>query len=741
MLATREESLTMNTRIKKLLEAHHSLEHTNYRVTKNLTVLPNDRSALEPVIIRKAKALALLLDETQTVILQNELIVGLRTIYGPLETGQNVFGSYDFELPVQPATNHCLRYFPQYLTDLERKQLESVGLNEGYAIAHIPFGSQRVLAHGYGGLQNMARQRIKNLMESPDTPDISSKTAFLQAVRIVFEAATRFVVRYGQEAERLAHSAPNTHRKEELLQIAATCKWIATQPPRNFYEALQLFWFTCLIHKMEEQACLPIGRFDQDLFSFYLRDLENECITPDTALELLECLWIKFNIESDLTTDTCENITLSGQDAQGHDVTNDLTYLCLNASLDLRLPDPKINVRFHQSSPHRLWQTCCEIVKEGIGGLPNFFNDDANIPSLIKAGIPLSDARLYSCDGCQELIIPGKGDFYPTFSSVDFLDTLLQVLHQPHPYKTFQAFMTAYETQLSQAIKQAVAIANRKDMMMAKFSPVPFLSATLDCCLEQARDKTTGGTRYNFTGCLGRAFSNTANSLAVIKKLVFDEHLYELKTLTTALKNNWEGYEHMRLFAVNRVPKYGNDDDYVDALAITIADHFIREVPTYQNPRGGRFYPGLFTFHHVTRGGLLPASPDGRRAGDGVASHISPVAGTDLNGPTAVLNSALKICQLQPSEGAALGVRFHPSALQGDTGTQNLMAFTKTFMERGGLSLQFNVVDSKTLRTAQQYPERHQNLIVRVWGFSAYFVTLTKQYQEDVIARTEHGFH
>ncbi len=492
---------------------------------------------------------------------------------------------------------------------------------------------------------------------------------------------------------------------------------------------------------MEEQACLPIGRFDQDLFPFYLHDLEKKCITSDTALELLECLWIKFNIESDLTTDTCENITLSGQDAQGHDVTNDLTYLCLTASLELRLPDPKINVRFHRASPRRLWQTCCEIVKEGIGGFPNFFNDDANIPSLMKAGIPLSDARLYSCDGCQELIIPGKGDFYPTFSSVDFLDTLLQVLHQPRSYKTFQAFMTAYKTQLSQAIKQAVAIANRKDMMMAKFSPVPFLSATLEGCLEQARDKTSGGTRYNYTGCLGRAFSNTANALAVIKKLVFDEHLYELQTLTTALTNNWEGYERLRLFAVNRVPKYGNDDDYVDALAVTIADHFIQEVPTYQNPRGGHFYPGLFTFHHVTRGGLLPASPDGRREGDGVASHISPVAGTDLNGPTAVLNSALKICQLQPSEGAALGVRFHPSALQGDTGTQNLMAFTKTFMERGGLSLQFNVVDSKTLRTAQQYPERYQNLIVRVWGFSAYFVTLTKQYQEDVIARTEHGFH
>ncbi len=731
----------MNKRIQKLLHAHHSLVHTTYREVKDLTVLRDEQIELEPVVIRKAKALALLLDETQAVILENELIVGLRTIYGSLESGQNVLGSYDFELPVQPATNHCLRYFPHYLTKTECEELQSVGLSEGYAIAHIPFGSQRILTLGYQGLQDVARQHLQDLDEVSETPEVLSKKAFLHAIIIVFDGATRFVLRHAREAERLSHIAPSRQRQAELQQIAAICQWLAIHPPRTFHEALQLFWFTCLIHKMEEQACLPIGRFDQDLNPFYQHDLETGRLTQDTALELLECLWIKFNVESDQTTDTCENITLSGQDAQGHDVTNDLTYLCLRASRELRLPDPKINVRFHRHSPDRLWQTCCEIVKEGIGGFPNFLNDDANIPSLVKAGIPLGDARLYSCDGCQELIIPSKGDFYTTFSSVDFLDTLLQVIHQPHHYVTFNDFMVEYKTQLSTALKHAVTVANRKDLMMAKLSPVPFLSATLEGCLEKAMDKTAGGTHYNFTGCLGRAFSNTVNSLAVIKKTVFDEHLYELTTLTTALMKNWDGYERLRLFAVNRVPKYGNDDDYVDALAVEIAEHFIQEVPMYQNPRGGHFYPGLFTFHHVTRGGLLSASPDGRRAGDGVASHISPVAGTDLNGPTAVLNSALKICHLHPSEGAALGIRFHPSALQGETGTQNLMAFTKTFIEGGGLSLQFNVVDSKTLRSAQQYPERYQNLIVRVWGFSAYFVTLTKQYQEDVIARTEHGFH
>jgi formate C-acetyltransferase len=675
------------------------------------------------------------------VILDDELIVGLRTIYGPLKSDQNVFGLYNNEQPVIPATNLGLKCFPHYLTEIEYDELTRAGLSEGYAIAHIPFGVHRVLTLGYNGLLNEARQRLKALMESPESPDTHTKTAFLKAVIIVFEAATQFILKHAVKAERLSQITKNLQRQQELQTIASICRWVASYPPRTFYEALQLFWFTYLINKMEAQSCLPIGRFDQDLISFYRQDLDRGRLTQEEGLELLECLWIKLNIESDLTTDTCENITLSGQDMHGRDVTNDLTYLCLKVSLELRLPDPKINVRFHQHSPDRLWRKCCKIVKEGIGGFPSFFSDDTNIPLLVKAGIPVTDARLYSCDGCQELIVPGKGDFYTIFSSVDFLDTLIRVLHQPRHYDSFNEFMIAYKTRLSQTIKEAVSIANAKDTMMAKLSPVPFLSATLEGCLEQAKDKTAGGTVYNFTGCLGRAFSNAANALAVIKKLVFDECLYEMNTLTTALRHNWKGYERLRLFAVNRVPKYGNDDDYVDALAVEIADHFIQQVPQYQNPRGGQFYPGIFTFGHVVLGNSLPATPDGRRDGDSVALHISPVTGTDLSGPTAVLNSALKICRLQPTEGAALGVRFHPSALQGENGTQNLMAFTKSFMNQGGISLQFNVIDSKTLLAAQRNPDQYRNLLVRVWGFSAYFVTLTTKYQDDIIARTEHGFH
>lgn len=690
----------------------------------------------EPLVVRKARALALLLDETAAAILKDEVIVGLRTVYGQLRANENVFGGFDYELPVKPATAHRLTYYPHYLTDEERAAAQREGIREGAVTSHVPFGCARVLRFGYGGLLAEAQQTIQGL---PAASSRSTKLAFLQGVEIVLQATSRFVLRHAQAADRLAEATGDLRRREELQTIADGCRWIAVHPPRSFQEALQLFWFTCLVHKAENQACLPIGRFDQDLYPFYQQDVAAGRLTPAAALELLQCLWIKLNMESDLTTDTCENVTLGGQDAQGRDVTNDLTYLCLDATDRLRLPDPKINVRFHAGSPPALWTRCCELVKAGMGGVPCFYNDAAFIAGLERVGLPLADARLYCSDGCQEAIIPGKGDFYTTFTGINFLTALLHVLHTPQEAPTFPAFLAAYKAAVTASVQQVVAEGNRRDVALARYSPVPFLSATLERCLVSATDKTGGGTRYNLTGCLGQAFINAVNSLAAIKKLVYEDSVLSLPELRDCLAADWVGHERLRQLAVNRVPKYGNDDDYVDALAVEIADHFIHEVLTHVNPRGGRYYPGIFTFHQVTKGKAIGASPDGRRAGAPVTSHLSPAVGTDLHGPTAVINSAAKICRLQPPEGAALGIRFHPTALQGADGTENLRAFIQAFMAAGGLEVQFNVVDAETLRKAQQAPEAYRNLIVRVWGFSAYFVTLTKDYQEDIIARTAHG--
>ena len=726
----------MNERVKRLKDAHNNLLHTRYRETRHLTVLDDEASRSEPVVVRKAKALALLLDATPPIIMEDELIVGLRTIYAPLEGARNVVGS-DYELPVKPATSHCLAYFPHYLNEEELAEILRLGIREGQATGHVPFGTAKVLKLGYGGIRDQALQALERLEAEP--PTNRERNCFLRAITIVMDAASRFASKHADEAERLAGDASEPARREELRRIAQACRWVSSNPPRTFHEALQLFWFTVLIVKAEDQICIPIGRFDQDLIPYYRRDVEGNGLTREEALELLECLWIKLNIEDDLTTDTCENITLSGQEANGDDVTNELTYLCLEASMDLGLTDPKINVRFHGGSPPELWNMCLRLVKTGMGGFPAFYNDEAIIPNFMKTGIPLSDARLYSCDGCQEVIVPGKGDFYPTFTSVDLLGSVLNVLGRSDKFRNFGELMEGYKRELSAAVKGAVEDGNTRDSALARFSPVPFLSSTLEGCVENGLDKTQGGTVYNYTACLGRPFANAVNSLAALKKLVYDDGVVSPSLLRDALAKDWEGHERLRQLALNRVPKYGNDDDYVDSVAVEVAGSFFEEVLKYRNPRGGRYYPGIFTFQHMAIGKKVGATPDGRRAGDAASSHASPAVGTDLSGPTAVVNSALKICKLGPPEGTALDVRFHPSAIQGEAGTMNLQSFIKTYMEQGGIEIQFNVVDSETLRKAQLHPENYKDLIVRVWGFSAYFVTLTKDYQDNVIARTEHG--
>jgi pyruvate-formate lyase len=287
-------------------------------------------------------------------------------------------------------------------------------------------------------------------------------------------------------------------------------------------------------------------------------------------------------------------------------------------------------------------------------------------------------------------------------------------------------------------VQAAVDEGNTRDRGLAVYSPVPFLSCTLEGCLEKAVDKTAGGCSYNWTGCNGQAFAAAVNSLAAIRKMVYDEKLVTLSELRETLGDDW-GDERLRQFALNRVPKWGNDDDYVDEIAVRVAGHFIDEVLRHRNPRGGPYYPGIFTFHHVSRGIRSSASPDGRHAGDPVSTHLSPVAGTDKAGPTFAVNSALKVYALRPPEGTALDLRFHPTALMGEEGLAKLESLVKTFMRRGGTVVQFNVVDSETLRDAQANPEQYRSLLVRVWGFSAYFTTLTKEYQDEIIARTMHG--
>jgi len=734
-------------RVEKFLEAHRELSHTEYRTVRELSIWDHGADPAEPIVVRKAMAFRLLLDEAPTVIMDNELIVGLRTLYGALGEGENVFGG-TYMLPVKPATMHSKRFYPRYLTDDEAASAMGMGVAEGDFTSHVPFGTEKALGLGLRGLKEQAAARLADLRGDVD------KAAFLKAVLTSLDAVTEFIRRHADEALRLRDVTGDETRRRELKKIADVCLWVSTEPPRTFREALQLFWFLCVAMAAESQSCIPIGRFDQDLYPYLERDLDAGETTLAEAQTLLECLWIKLNFESDLTTDTCRNITLAGQTADGLDAANTLTYMCLDASHRLRLADPKLNVRFHGGSPARLLRKCVEMVKDGLGGFPAFYNDEAIIEGLTGMGVPLESARLYSCDGCQEIILPGKGDFYPVHTGVDLLACVQRTLGVPPylvepggpeppeteiiDYPSFEAFMDAYLGNLDAMVAAAVEDGNMRDMGLAMYSPVPFLSSTLEGCIENAVDKTAGGCTYNWTGCNGQAFAAAVNSLAAVKRMVYDEKLVPLDGLRETLMDDWRD-ERLRQYALNRVPKWGNDDDYVDEIAVRVAGHFIDEVLRHRNPRGGPYYPGIFTFHHVSRGIRSSASPDGRHAGDPVSTHLSPVAGTDKAGPTLAVNSALKVYALHPPEGTAMDLRFHPTALMGGDGLEKLEGFVRAFMGGGGTVVQFNVVDSETLRDAQANPEQYRSLLVRVWGFSAYFTTLTREYQDEIIARTMHG--
>jgi formate C-acetyltransferase len=732
----------LNPRTKNLRTSLLNLEHSKYRDTKKLSLHDKGDFSEESLIVRKALALGLLLKESNAVIMNDELIVGQRTLYSKKTGDRNVFGT-NYVLPVKPATEHLKIYYPSYFTDEEANYANLNGIREGLSTSHVPFGTEKVLRLGIGGLLKEARLKLEiNKNTSP--------VDFLEAVIITLEAASEFILDHSHEAEAQASLTTSLERRGELRNIAEICRWVSVNPPRGFHEALQLFWFFSIVTSCENQSCIPLGRFDQDLYPYLKKDLDKGVITREEALELLECLWIKLNTEDDLTTDTCINITLSGQTKDGLDATNDLTYLCLDASKGLRLTDPKINVRFYRNSPDKLWEECCQMVKMGMGGFPAFYNDEAVIEGLLRMNIPLEEARLYSCDGCQEIIIPGKGDFYPVFTSVNLLEAVnLTLGASPNidtakeveaiDYASFEDFMNAYFFTLKKMVEDTVQEGNIRDCLIGTLSPVPFLSCTLEGCIENIKDKTWGGATYNFTGCNGQSFASAVNSLTSIKKIVFDEELVSLDELRNILKSNWDGNERLRQYTLNRVPKFGNNDDYVDKIAVEVADAFIEEVLGYFNPRGGPYYPGLFTFHHVSKGLSLNASPDGRKAGDSVSTHLTPVAGTDTNGPTNVVNSAVKVTKLHPPEGTALDLRFHPSALESEEGLSNLKSFIEGFMGDGGNVIQFNVVDQETLREAQRDPESYRSLVVRVWGFSAYFVTLTKEYQDEIIARTAHG--
>lgn len=590
---------------------------------------------------------------------------------------------------------------------------------------------------------------------------------FYQATLICLDSASEFINRYAVLAQDLARAESSLSRREELERIARNCANLVSAPPRDYRQALQSIVFLFVLLEIESNASsFSPGRLDQYLLPFMRRDVAAGRLTFDEAQELLECFWIKFNEMILLRRAESAryfagfpfgfNIVAGGQDANHQDATNELSFMCLQAQADLQLPQPNFSVRLHKNTPPDFLRTVARVISRG-GGMPQLFNDEVVIPAYMQRGVTADDATNYAIVGCVELSIPGKALGWSDAAMFNLVRTLELTLyggvvpgtgtqvglptHRLDAIKSFDELEAAYALQLRHFIGLMVRGANVIDQLHARVCQTPFLSTVIDDCVPRGKDVTACGAHYNFSGVQGVQVGNLADSLAALKCMVYDRHAVRAGELIAALERNFADNEVLRQRLLNAAPKYGNDDDEVDLIGSRWARFFCEEVSKYPTPRGGTFHPGFYTVSaHVPLGRNVGATPDGRLSHMPLADGgLSPVAGRDLKGPTAVLRSVAKIDQTLVSNGSLLNLKFLPEFFQNDGALDWFCAFLRGFVDLNISHVQFNVISGETLREAQKHPEQFRSLVVRVAGYSAYFVELDKNVQDEIIRRTEHG--
>ncbi|MFQ6041292.1 MAG: pyruvate formate lyase family protein [Candidatus Poribacteria bacterium] len=597
----------------------------------------------------------------------------------------------------------------------------------------------RILAGGVEGL----RERIRNSMTM--TAD-EKKLSFHKSLLIMCDAIDAFAQNYAEKAQKMALTEADPKRKRELEEIAEICFKAPHYGASSFREALQTFWFIHLLDGTDSP-----GRFDQYMFPYYKTDIENGVITKDEAQSLIDHLWQRFN---DVRS---WNLCVGGLKPDGTDGANDLTYICLEATKRCQKVAPNLSLRLSENSADELWMKALEVIETGVG-MPALYNDDVLIPAMMRYGITAEDARDYAMNGCSQIDIQGKSHMGLEDGEVNLLKCLELALNNgfdPFPsfggagvgkrqigpetgdrFASFDDVMKAYKKQVEYATMRVCNAANVVQQAHAETSPNLFRSLFVDDCIDKGMDFKAGGPRYNHGQILTQGIANTADSLAAIKKLVFEEKAVSMAELMTALQNNFPD-EEFRQRLINDAPKYGNDDDYVDSIAQEIVEHFYTELNKHHTWRGGVYGGGSIVFTRaVSFGRHVGATPDGRRAYTILADSVGPTRGLDREGPTAMLKSVAKTPQILAQSTYLLNVKFTPSVLRDNK--EKVMALLKTYFKEGGQQIQVNVVDREMLLKAKADPDNYRNLVVRVSGFSGYFTQLSHDLQEDIIARTEH---
>jgi len=676
----------------------------------------------------------------------NDLVGALNAQLLPAE----VLAAYD-------ASSSCVN---QVMTNFGR-----TGSGDGHVVA----GYGRVIRTGFTGLIEQAQTMLGGLdLRRPENLD---KRLFYHSVIIALEAAIAYAGRYGALAEQMAADEADRTRQAELRQIAAICRRVPAYPARTLHEALQFYWFLQLLIQVESDGhSISPGRFDQTVYPYYAADLEAGRLTRAQTLELVECFWLKCCEVNKVREWAAaqflsgypmfQAITLGGQTSAGREATNELSYICLEATANLQLPQPTVVVRVHDGSPDEFLLAASRCVLNHGGGMPGFFSDEVVIPSLLNAGLPLEDARDWCVMGCSEFQVAGKFNTgNGGLCHVNVLKILELALNGgtnpatgqcPCPgegtlstFRSFDAVWEAFRRQLRYYLGLVPILDGITSRVYEELTPTPFLSALLDHRLEIGRDVSRGGgPNYRNLQSLVQGIPNAADSLAAIKKLAFDERRLTGAELMEALRTDFQGPrgEEIRQLLLNRAPKYGNDDDSVDLLAADLFRQYAQEITRYTPPRGGYYGPSIQSLSgNVPQGRRVGATPDGRRAWAPLADNASPSPGADRRGPTAVLQSAAKLDSVLASNGAILNLKFHPSALRGEGQLHKFVALIRSFVDLKGMQVQFNVLSAELLRDAQLHPEQYRNLVVKVAGYSALFSMLDKELQDQIIARTTHS--
>ncbi len=817
-------------RMPEIESARARLITESYRATED-----------KPIIMRRALAFEHILDNIPIIIRKDELIVGSTTI---APRGCQTYPEFSYEwLEAEFDTVEHRKADPFYISEQTKKELleahtywkgkttSELALslmaeetkkaidhnmftpgNYFYnGVGHVTVQYDKVLAMGFEGILEQAREELAGC--NPGDADYCTKGSFLEAVMISCRAAIRYAERYARLADQEAADCADPARRQELLRIAENCRRVPARGAESFYEACQSFWFVQQLLQLESSGhSISPGRFDQYMHPYYKKDLEEGRLTREFAQELLDCIWVKLNdlnkcrdaasAEGFAGYSLFQNLIVGGQDKDGVDVTNDLSFMCITASAHVFLPQPSLSIRVWNKSPHDLLLKAAALTRTGIG-LPAYYNDEVIIPSLLSRGLSLEDARDYNIIGCVEPQKAGKTEgwhdaaFYNMCRPLEMVfsngwDKGEQIGPQTgrvEDMNTFEEFYDAYKQQQEYNISLLVNADNAIDTAHAVRCPLPFLSCMVEDCIKRGKSVQEGGAVYNFTGPQGFGVANMADSLYAVKTLVFDQKKVTMTEYKRALAMNYgqgfdavsageivaqilreleaggiaveesqipemiaavmnaqpspeekKRYEELREL-IDQVPKFGNDIEEVDLFARDVAYTYTRPLLQYRNPRGGQFQAGLYPVSaNVPLGAQTGATPDGRLAHTPVADGVSPSAGKDVNGPTAAANSVAKLDHGIASNGTLFNQKFHPTALSGERGLENFVALIRSYFDQKGSHMQFNVVDRQTLLDAQEHPEKYAHLVVRVAGYSALFTTLSKSLQDDIIRRTEQGF-